>query len=124
VLSYQVNTINEQGKNEDQPYGIVFGDMDNLMTILDLEPSKEGGEEEPEFDDDDASYRSYLPKDDNSALSGDHSLPEYHQDNQPEGYHEDQGVGGGNDDDPGVDDDSQPQDEDEDLMLEELNVVE
>jgi hypothetical protein len=97
--------------------------MDNLTTILDLEPSKEG-EEEPTFDDDDASDRSYLPKDNDSALSGNHSLPEYHQDDQPEGYYEDHGVGGGDDEDPGVYDDNQPQDKDEDLMLEELNVVE
>ena len=36
-----INTINEQGRSEGQPDGLIFGDMDNLTTILDLEPSNE-----------------------------------------------------------------------------------
>jgi hypothetical protein len=88
------------------------------------------GEEDPEFDDDNASYRSYLSKDDDSTLSGDHDLPDFHQDNEPRGYHKDEGVDGVNDEDqgvganPGMDKEEEPQEMEEDPLLEELNVVE
>jgi hypothetical protein len=96
-----IETINDQCSNEDQPDGIIFGNINNITTILDLKAGDEG-EEEPEFDDGNASDRSYLPKDDDSTLSGDHDLPDFHQDNKPQGYHEDEGVDGVNDEDQGV----------------------
>jgi hypothetical protein len=89
------------------------------------------GEENPEFDDDNASDRLYLPKDDDSTISGDHELPEYDQEENPEGYHEDPGLG--NDGDPGVDGEAdindngdaiEPDDVEEDPLLEDLNLVE
>jgi hypothetical protein len=127
------NPVNDQDNDENQPNGIIVGDINNLTTILYLKACAEG-EEEQEFDDDNASDRSYIPKDDDSTLSGDHDLPEYHQDNQPQGYHEDQGVDvdnnmdqgvdRNNDEDSGVGEINQPQDKENDPMLEELNVVE
>jgi hypothetical protein len=118
-----IKTINDQGNDENQPDGIIFGNINNITTILDLEAGDEG-EEEPEFDDDNASDRSYLPKDDDSTLSGDHDLPDFHQDNEPQGYHEDEGVDAVNDEDQGVDAEEEPQQMEEDPLLEELNVVE
>jgi hypothetical protein len=49
-----IKTINGQGEHENQPDGIIFGDINNLTSVLDLEPSAIG-EEYPEFNDDDAS---------------------------------------------------------------------
>jgi hypothetical protein len=69
-----IKTINDQGAQEDQPEGLIFGDRNNLTTILDLEPCEEGEEKNPEFNDDDASDRSYGPKDDDSELSNDHDM--------------------------------------------------
>ena len=104
-----IATINEQGRSEGQPDGLIFGDMNNLTTILDLEPSNEEGEE-PEFDDDDASDQSYHPQeDDDSVPTDDHNM-------NPNQYEE-----------AGVDDiapDELIVNGDDDPMLEELNVVE
>jgi hypothetical protein len=89
------------------------------------------GEENPEFDDGNASDRLYLPKDDDSTISGDHEFPEYDQEENPQGYHEDPGLG--NDEDPGVDGEAdindngdaiEPNDVEEDPLLEDLNLVE
>jgi hypothetical protein len=122
-----IKTISEQGSYENQPEGIIFGDMNNLTTILDLEPSAEGGED-PEFDDDDASDRSYTPKDDDdSTLSGDHDLPMHHMEDNPDGYYEDPGVDGEDHEDPGVDGgeaDNNAHAKEEDPLFEELHFVE
>jgi hypothetical protein len=119
-----IRTINDQGSYENQPDGIVFGDMNNLTTILDLEPCADG-EEDPEFDDDNASDRSYLSKNDDSTLSGDHDLPMHHVDDNPDGYHDDPGVGAEEGKDQGVGgEDVNDVEEEEDPLLEELHVAE
>jgi hypothetical protein len=88
-----IKIINEQGEKKNQPEGLIFGDINNLTTILDLEPCAEGEEDDPNNDDDNASDRSYLPNDDDSMLSGDYELND---------EYEDQGVDRDNDEDPGV----------------------
>jgi hypothetical protein len=50
-----IKTINDQGSHEEQPDGLIFGDMNNLTTILDLEPCEDGEEKNTKFDDDNAS---------------------------------------------------------------------
>jgi hypothetical protein len=108
---------------------MVFGDINNLTTILNLEPCAVG-EKEPKFNDDDnASDQSYLTKDDDSTLSGDHDLPMHHMEDNPDDYYKDPGVGAENGDEQGVweevavgnnDNDAK----DDDTLLEELHVVE
>jgi hypothetical protein len=38
-----IKTINDQGSNEKQPDGIIFGNINNITTILDLKVGDEGG---------------------------------------------------------------------------------
>jgi hypothetical protein len=126
-----IRTINDQGSHEEQPDELIFGNMNNLTTILDLEPCKNGEEKNTEFDDDNASDGSYEPKDDNSELSDDHDIAQVQ-------YEEDVlevGAEVANDADPGVDEEIEErndvnppdmfnkikQDEDEDAMLEDLH---
>ena len=124
-----IKTINDQGEHENQPDGLIFGDINNHTTILDLESSKQG-EEDPEHDDDDASDRSYTPDDEDSILSDDHDLPMHDADNNPDGYHEDAGVGNDNEEDAGVgvevEDDIDPIDDDDPMLehLQQLHFVE
>ena len=124
-----IKTINDQGEHENQPDGLIFGDINNHTTILDLESSKQG-EEDPENDDDDASDRSYTPDDEDSILSDDHDLPMHDADNNPDGYHEDAGVGNDNEEDAGVgvevEDDIDPIDDDDPMLehLQQLHFVE
>ena len=62
-----VDLINQQAKQEQQPDGIVFGDIDGVTTLNDFETVPSNSEDD---DDDD---RSYLTSDDQS-LDGDHDL--------------------------------------------------
>jgi hypothetical protein len=97
MINKIIKTINDQGTDDNQPEGLVFGDRNNLTTILDLEPCEEGEESNPEFDDDDASDRSYEPKDDDSKLSDDHDMaPDQYDDEEADtgdGGNEEAGVG-------------------------------
>jgi hypothetical protein len=90
-----IKTINNQGSYENQPEGIIFDDLNNLTTILDLDPCADT--EDLEIDDDDASDRSYISNDDDSTLSGDHDLPMHDMDDNPDRYYDDPGVGAEND---------------------------
>jgi hypothetical protein len=126
-----IKSINDQGNDENQSEGLLFGDRNNLTAILDLEPCEEGEEANPEFDDDDASDRSYEPKDDDSELSNDHGMPSDQYDD------EEADADGGINEDAGVDEDimdiegepppqeeiivEQGIDDDQDAMLEELH---
>jgi hypothetical protein len=140
-----IKTINDQGANENQPDGLIFGDRNNLTTILDLEPCEEGEEKNPEFDDDEASDRSYGSNNGDSELSDDHDM-------DADQYEvEEMDADGGEDEDAGVneavvnnnnadppheaneveqesveDEDTMLEDlhEEDDVMLEDLHVIE
>jgi hypothetical protein len=139
-----IKTINDQGSDEDQPDGLIFGDIDNLTTILDLEPCEEGEEKYAEFDDDNASDQSYEPKDDDSELSNNHDMPPNQYEQEEVNVEDDNGEDAGvdeaivdnNNDDhlPPVNEVEQDDDEEDamleglhdedDPMLEDLHVVE
>ena len=145
MINEIIKTINDQGTNENQPEGLVFGDRNDLTTILDLEPFKEGEEKNPEFDDDYASDRLYEPQDEDSILSDDHDIaPDQYDDEDgdaDDGNNEEAGVDEGianvdgviplqgmDEDEQAIEDDDDPMLEDlheeDDPMLEELHVIE
>ena len=57
-----LDTINRQGKEEDQPEGIIFGDINMETTVSDLDASPD--EVNPQFNNVNADDKSYLTSDD------------------------------------------------------------
>ena len=104
-----VDLINQQAKQEGQPDGMVFGNIDGITTFDDLEAASGG--DDPKFDDDDADDRSYLTRDDQS-MDGDN---EHRNGFEPieEQYELETAQG-----DPGVH--SEEEEEDDDALLEDL----
>ena len=68
MLERIITKLNKDAASEDQQDGVVYGDIDNLNTINDLEALPD--EENPEFADDDTEDRSYTTSDD-STCDGD-----------------------------------------------------
>ena len=71
MIQLTADTINKQGKAEDQPESIIFGGINMKTTINDLDASPD--EFDPELDNDDAGDKSYLTSDD-STVEGDHDV--------------------------------------------------
>ena len=67
-----VDLVNRQAKQEGQPDGMIFCDIDGVTTFDDLEAAPDG--DDSEFDDDDADDRSDLTSDDQKSMDGDNEL--------------------------------------------------
>ena len=67
-----VDLINQQARQEGQPGGMIFGDINGVTALDDLEaaPNADG----PEFQDDDADDRSYYLTSDDQSIEGDNDL--------------------------------------------------